>query len=158
LLLPLWVRELAAVEGERIFSGSLTPYFGMTAMSIAQPSEPLHVAQYVALRAFRRVLGLPRRIFLLASTADQEATASSLTPCTTRNTRAIPTRRETPEVRDFTCLAAMGFMDVQRSAPSVLRHASLLFDLPQPPIYNVCADSAGGFPRIVRPVSPTGFE
>ena len=32
---------------------------------------------------------------------------------------------------------------------TVLRHAALLFELPQPPIYNVCPDSAVTvFPRI----------
>jgi hypothetical protein len=34
-------------------------------------------------------------------------------------------------------------------APTVVRHVALLFDLPVPPIYNVCADSAlTVFPRL----------
>src|SRR5262249_57925083 len=59
-------------------------------------------------------------------------------------------RRTEPEVRRLTqALLWWNSLRFNEFAPIVERHLTLLFDLPLPPTYNVCIDSAvDSFPRI----------
>jgi hypothetical protein len=102
---------------------------------------------------FVSVLGLPRRIFMFGFDGQIKGSDSQQPGALyykELHESYRQTRREIPEVRDFTrAWLLWDSMLFNELAPRVLRHAALLFDLPQPPIYNVCPDSAlTVFPRI----------
>jgi hypothetical protein len=102
---------------------------------------------------FVGVLGLPRRIFMFGFDGQIKGSDSQQPGALyykEDHESYHQTRRGTPEVRDFTrAWLLWDSVLFNEMAPRVLRHAALLFDLPQPPIYNVCPDSAlTVFPRI----------
>src|SRR4029077_15737448 len=100
------------------------------------------------------VLGRPRRIFLFGLDGQIKGSESqqpgALYYKETHKKIPLQNRRAIPEVRDFTRNWLLWDSTLfNELAPHVLRHAALLFALPQPPIYNVCPDSAVTvFPRI----------
>jgi hypothetical protein len=158
LLLPLWMRELAAVKGEPEFllgqSDSIF-WYDCYGEHLPSPQEPLHIPPLNTLlfALFVGVLGLPRRIFMFGFDGQIKGSDSQQPGALyykEDHESYHQTRRGTPEVRDFTrAWLLWDSVLFNEMAPRVLRHAALLFDLPQPPIYNVCPDSAlTVFPRI----------
>jgi hypothetical protein len=158
LLLPLWVRELAAAKGgpdlligksESIF------WYDCYGEHLPHPQEPLHVPSLnnLLFALFVGVLGMPRRIFLFGFDGQIKGSDSqqpdALYYKENHEGYHAPGRKDA-EMRDFTRAWLLWDSTMfNETGPHVLRHASLLFDLPQPPIYNVCPDSAvTAFPRI----------
>jgi hypothetical protein len=159
LLLPLWVRELAAVKGEPdlLFGQSDSIFwYDCHGEDLPSPQEPLHVPSLnnLLFAIFVGVLGLPRRIFLFGFDGQIKGSDSqqpgALYYKELDESYHLQDRRAAPEFRDFTRNWLLWDSTLfNELAPHVLRHAALLFDLPQPPIYNVCPDSAVTvFPRI----------
>jgi hypothetical protein len=158
LLLPLWVRELAAAKGEPEFvlgqSDSIF-WYDCYGEHLPNPQEPLHVPSLnnLLFALFVGVLGLPRRIFMFGFDGQIKGSDSQQPGALyykELHESYHATRRKIPEVRDLTRAWLLWDSTLfNEMAPRVLRHAALLFDLPQPPIYNVCPDSAVTvFPRI----------
>jgi hypothetical protein len=158
LLLPLWLRELAAIEGGPDFLlGETRQVFWYDCYDERPPSpqEPLHIPAINTLlpAMFVGLLARPRRIFLFGFDGKIKGTDSQQPDALyykEHDASYHMTGRAKPAVRELTrswlWRDTMLFNDI---APHVLRHGALLFDLPQPPIYNVCADSAlDVFPRI----------
>jgi hypothetical protein len=158
LVLPLWVRELATVTGEPGFvlerSDSVF-WYDCYSEHLATPQEPLHVPSLnnLLFGLFVGVLARPRRIFMFGFDGQIKGSDSQKPDALyykEHHEAYHATRRSAPEVRDFTrAWLLWDSVLFNELAPHVLRHAALLFDLPQPPIYNVCPDSAlTVFPRI----------
>ena len=122
---------------------------------LPSPQEPLHVPSLnnLLFALFVGVLGLPRRIFMFGFDGQIKGSDSQQPDALyykELHESYHAERRAEPEVRDFTRAWLLWDSTLfNELAPRVLRHAALLFDLPQPPIYNVCPDSAVTvFPRI----------
>jgi hypothetical protein len=158
LVLPLWVRELAAVNGGPDFLRGQSDsvfWYDCYGEHLPSPQEPLHVPSLnnLLFALFAGVLGLPRRIFMFGFDGQIKGSDSQQPDALyykEHHESYHQSGRKIPEMRDFTrawlLWDSVMFNEV---APHVLRHAALLFDLPQPPIYNVCPDSAlTVFPRI----------
>lgn len=158
LVLPLWMRELAEAKGEPDFllgkSDSIF-WFDCYGEHLPSPQEPLHVPSLnnLLFALFVGVLGRPRRVFMFGFDGQIKGSDSQKSGALyykELHESYHQTGRDKPEMRDFT--RAWLLWDSRmfnETAPHVLRHAALLFDLPQPPVYNVCSDSAlTVFPRI----------
>jgi hypothetical protein len=158
LLLPLWVRELAEATGGPDFllgQSDSVFWYDCYGEHLPNPQEPLHVPSLnnLLFALFVAVLGLPRRIFMFGFDGQIKGSDSQQPDALYYNEHHEgyhQTRRNVPEVRDLTRAWLLWDSTLfNELAPHVLRHAALLFDLPQPPIYNVCPDSAlTVFPRI----------
>jgi Tfp pilus assembly protein PilF len=158
LVLPLWMRDLAAAKGEPDFllgRSDAIFWYDCYGEHLPNPQEPLHVPSLnnLLFALFAGVLGLPRRIFMFGFDGQIKGTDSQQ-PDTLYYKELHESyhadRRREPDVRELTRTTLLWDSWLfNELAPGVLRHASLLFDLPQPPIYNVCPDSAVTvFPRI----------
>ena len=158
LLLPLWTKEIAAsLPSFRLPDTSRILWFDCFSEFMPDPKEPMRVPAIISLLcALTIALHLaPRRIFLFgfnASIAGNDVAAEGALYYKELDTRyhANVARRSELKVRDFSRRwgqrDAMMFND---AAPHSLRQTSLLFDLPLPPIYNVCIGSGlTVFPRI----------
>lgn len=159
LVLPLWVRDLVAVTGEPHLLSSWSDsifWYDCHGEHLPSPQEPLHVPSLnnLLFALFAGVLGLPRRIFLFGFDGQIKGSNSQQSGALyykeLDESYHHQNRRSKPEFRDFTSNWLLWDSTLfNELAPHVLRHAALLFDLPQPPIYNVCPDSAlTVFPRI----------
>ena len=133
LVLPLWVRELAAAKGEPDFllgqSDSIF-WYDCYGEHLPSPQEPLHVPSLnnFLFALFVGVLSLPRRIFMFGF--DGQIKGSDSQQPDTLYYKELhgayhADRRRAPEVRDFTraWLLWDSWM-FNELAPSVLRHAA----------------------------------
>ena len=158
LVLPLWMQELAAAKGGPDFLQGQSDsvfWYDCYGEHLPSPQEPLHVPSLnnLLFALFVGVLGLPRRIFMFGFDGQIKGSDSQQPDALyykEHHEGYHQTRRGVPEVRDFTrAWLLWDSVLFNELGPRVLRHAALLFDLPQPPIYNVCPDSAVTvFPRI----------
>ena len=155
LVLPLWARELAEVRGQPEFLLGESPSVFCYADHLPTPQDPLHVPPVNTLlfALFAGVLSRPRRIFLFGFDGQMKGSDTGKADALyfkENHEGYHQTGRERPEVRDLT--RAWLLWDSRlfnEMATHVLRHAALLFDLPEVPIYNVCPDSAlKVYPRI----------
>jgi tetratricopeptide (TPR) repeat protein len=160
LVLPLWLREYATVTGSPDFlleNQQHVFWFDCFRDDLPpSPHEPLHFPSINTLICALGVglLARPRRIFLFGfdgqikgSDIQQEG---AIYYRENDDNYYSPRRRVELEIR---WLAKVNLLwdsvRFNEVAPFVLRHLGLLFDLPMPPIYNVCVDSAlDTFPRI----------
>jgi len=158
LILPLWVREHAALAGGLEFLlGTSDHLFWFDCFSELPPSptDPLH---FPAINTLLCALGVgmlarPRRIFLFGFDGQiqgHDPQRPGALYYGEHHQSYFAPRRHEPEMRRYTQTSLWwDSLLFNEMAPSVLRYVALLFDLPQPPIYNVCVDSAvTSFPRI----------
>jgi tetratricopeptide (TPR) repeat protein len=119
------------------------------------PHNPLHFCSINTLLCAVNiaVLACPRRVFLFGfdgKIRGESAHESGALYFAENDARYNAPRRREADVRDQ--VRAYLWWDTRlfnENAPVSLRHVSLLFDIPLPPIYNVCPDSAlEPFPRI----------
>lgn len=159
LMLPLWLRDYAALTGEPDFLlGRADQLFWFDCFSETMPpvpSDPLHFPGVNTLMCALGVgvLARPRRIFLFGFDGQirgRDSQRSGALYYREDHEGYHATRRNEPEARRLTkAILRRDTLYFNDLAPVVLRHAALLFDLPSPPIYNVCADSAlTPFPRL----------
>ena len=152
LILPLIIREHAAITGgpdflldnpERLFwfncfSEQLPP----------SPLDPLHIPAINTLICALSVgiLARPRRVFLFGF--DGKIEGSDIHRVGAHYYRDghqayhAPHRKEAEVRRIHVGALLWNSTHFSETAPVVVRHMSLLFDLPLPPIYNVCLNSA----------------
>lgn len=157
LVMPLWLRELATLTETPKFlleKSSQLFWFDSIDEHLPDPTTPLHVpAVNTLLFALAAgVLARPRRIFMFGFDGQIRGSDSQVPGALYFNEQhsSYHTRRDGPQVREYTksCLW-WDSMRFNESAALTLRHFCLLFDLPQPLIYNVCPGSAlTTFPRI----------
>jgi tetratricopeptide (TPR) repeat protein len=159
LILPLWLREYAELTGEPDFLlGRADRLFWFDCFSETMPPVPSDPLHFPAVNTLMLALGVgvlarPRRIFLFGFDGQIKGRDS-------RRLGALyyredhegyhhPRRNELEVRRLIKAHLRWNTLNFNELAPVVLRHAALLFDLPLPPIYNVCADSAlTPFPRL----------
>jgi tetratricopeptide (TPR) repeat protein len=157
LVLPLWLRDYAAATGEPTFlrdhADHVFWYDCFSETMAPVPSDPLH---FPAVNTLMCALGVgvlarPRRIFLFGFDGQVKGGNRELGTLYYREGHeAYHYPLQEPEVRHLVAAhLRWTTLNFNELAPVVLRHAALLFNLPLPPIYNVCADSAlTPFPRI----------
>jgi len=159
LMLPLWLREYAALTGEADFLlGRADHLFWFDCFSQTLPPVPSDPLHFPAVNTLMCALGVgvlarPRRIFLFGFDGQIKGRDSQrLGALYYREDHEgyHDTRRNEPEARRLTkAYLRWDTLNFNDFAAVVLRHTALLFDLPLPPIYNVCTDSAlTPFPRI----------
>jgi len=157
LILPLLIRELAAITGgpdflldhpERLF------WFDCVSEYLPpSPLDPLHVPAINTLICALSVgiLARPRRIFLFGFDGQMQGSNINGAHHYREEHYAYHTAHDLDaEMRRIIkgCLL-WNSTHFNEGAPIVVRHMSLLFDVPLPPIYNVFVDSAlTPFPRI----------
>ena len=159
LILPLLIKEYAALTGGLDFllgpSDHLFWFDCFNELLPPSPVDPLHFPGINTLICALGVglLGLPRRIFLFGFDGQLEGDDLHRPEAhyyRGNHPRYYSPRRTEPEVQRLN----KGWLrwDTTRfneTATTVIRHTTLLFDLPRPPIYNVCFNSAlNPFPRI----------
>ena len=159
LIVPVFLREYAAMTGGPDFlldqSDHLFWYDCFHELLPPSPVDPLHFPAINTLISTLGVamLALPRRIFLFGFDGQIKGNDSQRPESLYFNEHHeqyhTPWRKDL-EARRFTQLWLWwDSLRFNEFAPVVLRHVALLFDLPLPPIYNVCVDSAlDTFPRI----------
>jgi hypothetical protein len=159
LIVPLVLREYAMRSGGPEFLvGRSDHLFWFDAFNdhlLPSPGDPLHFPPIntVICALAVAVLARSRRIFLFGFDGQMKGKdleqAESLYYRDGHKAYFAPRRTEI-EVRRMNMLWLWwDSMRFNETAPVVLRHTALLFDLPLPPIYNVCIDSAlNSFPRI----------
>ena len=159
LAMPLWLRGYAdRTGGPDFLLGRSDHLFWFDAFNDVFPASPADPLQIPAVNSLICALGVallakPRRIFLFGFDGrikgDDSQRPDALYFKEDDKSYYTPHRSEA-EARQL--IKANLWWDTLRFdelASITLRHLALLFDLPHPPIYNVCPDSAlESFPRI----------
>jgi hypothetical protein len=158
LAMPLWAQEVAAASGKPQVLLKDSPHlfwYDSIGEHLPSPAEPLHVPALNTLLCALSVgiLARPRRIFLFGfdgKIKGQDSLKPDALYFQEHHAGYHMTRREEPNIRQYTMTSLWwDSMLFNETAAVTLRQTALLFNLPQPPIYNVCVDSAlDPFPRI----------
>src|SRR5215831_5807463 len=159
LTLPVWLRAYAALTGGPDFLLARSDHlFWFDCFSEDLPPSPVNPLHFPAVNTLMcafsvALLARPRRIFLFGFDGQirggDPQKSGALYFNELHESYHTPRRTE-PEVRRLTqALLWWNSLRFNEFAPIVERHLTLLFDLPLPPTYNVCIDSAvDSFPRI----------
>lgn len=160
LVAQLWLRELASITGAPDFLlGDRENIFWFDCFHEQlppSPGNPLHIPAVNTLMCALGValLAKPRRIFLFGFDGQVKGTDIDRPGALyfrdgDKNYHAQHRTNDAEARRLTKSWLWWDSLHFNEFAPVVLRHLALLFDLPQPPIYNVCVDSAlDPFPRI----------